>query len=119
MEAVKLEGTDCIAVAPGCFDLPLMQCVDLCPTCNGQNNLGGPVCAECDGIGVARTRLVTHWKFTPEEWQYMLDNPESRGVHLSVCAAQTPPVLITVQNPVDIWPDSVVPLKKFMQTTQS
>lgn len=135
MEVVKFEGVDTIAVAKDCFDLPLAQCVDMCDKCAGSGKAvaipddGVPACEDtkavliecpgCRGEGVVRVRLISSWRFTEEEFQYMVDHPEARGVFLSVVAAKTPPVFISVGNPLEMWPDSVITVKQFMQKYQS
>lgn len=119
MNVVKIPQTDVVAVAPGCFDLPQAQGIDLCDQCHGEGeilhaDLKG-VCGKCDGAGFTGIRLVTKWCFTQEEWDYLASLPlEERGIYQHVCAAQTPPVNITVQNPFDIWAD-VVPLKQYLK----
>lgn len=119
MNVVKIPQTDVVAVAPGCFDLPQAQGIDLCDQCHGAGevqhaDLKG-VCGKCDGNGFVGIRLVTKWTFTQEEWDYLASLPlDERGVYQSVCAAQTPPVNITVQNPFDIWAD-VIPLKQYFK----
>lgn len=128
MDAIKFEGVDCMAVAKDCFDLPLMQCVDVCGNCKGDgftwHGVGeGPhrakvECPTCKGVGYERVRLVTNWKFTAAEWQHMVDHPEARGIFLSVCAVHTPPVLVTLLNPTEMWPGVVVPVKKLMQEAE-
>src|SRR5580700_3594596 len=104
MNVVKIPQTDVVAVAPGCFDLPVAQGIDLCEQCADGKMPNGEDCAACDGAGYVRVRLVTSWRFTQEEWDYLASLPlEKRGVYLSVMTVQTPPVYVMVQNPFDIW----------------
>lgn len=110
MDAIRFPQVDAIAVAPGCFDLPQSQCLDLCGVCHGKGEIVGRECAECGGLGYIRVRLISRWMFTEAEFQYMIDHPESRGVWLHVCAVQTPPVLVTTVNAFEAWKD-VVPVK--------
>lgn len=117
MNVVKIPQTDVIATAPGCFDLPQAQAIDLCDACGGSGEINhhtlSAKCGKCDGNGYIGVRLVTSWRFTQEEWDYLAGLPlEERGVYMSVCAVHTPPVNLNVQNPFEIWPD-LVPLKQY------
>lgn len=123
MNVVKIPQTDVVAVAPGCFDLPQAQGIDVCDQCHGSGKIQHAElvgeCGKCDGLGYTGVRLVTAWRFTQEEWDYLASLPlEERGVYQHICAAHTPPVNITVQNPFDIWPD-VIPLKQYLKEHQS
>jgi len=114
MNAVKIPQTDCIAVSPGCFDLPQVQCIEICQACDKGLVDETYKCAKCDGLGYVGVRLITRWEFTDEEWKYMTDHPESRGVYLHVCAAQTPPVLIDINEPFSTW-DDIMPIKEYLK----
>lgn len=95
MNVVKFPEVDTIAIADGCFDLPMCQAVS----------------------GEEQTpRLITCWELTDEEMEII---KKTRCVWLHVCAARTPPVLVDVHNPFETYAD-IIPLKKlFAQADKS
>lgn len=103
MQVVKMPQTDITAVAPGCFDLPMVQALTI-----------EKVVLENGEIEYHSTpRLITHWIFSEEEWE-KLSKQEVKGVYLHVISAQTPPVLVDINEPFSTWPD-IVPLKEYVK----
>lgn len=94
MNVVKLPQTDCIAVAPGCFDLPMAQAVVIKPDEKHE------VC------------LITCWELTDEELQEVI---KTKRLYLRLHTAVTPPVLLEVYDPFVMYSD-IIPLKEAMKT---
>lgn len=103
MLVIKMPETDVTAIAEGCFDLPMVQAVDI----KTEQLPSG------DSVDRSTVRLITHWVFTDEEWE-KLSKQEVKGVYLHVCAAITPPVFIDIHEPFTTYAD-IVPLKQHLK----
>lgn len=96
MNVVKLPQTDVIAVAPGCYDLPMAQAIQVMQ----------------DGKHLAC--LVTCWELTEEELEEV---KKTKRLYLRLVTAVTPPVSLEVYDPFLIYGD-IIPLKEAMKTME-
>lgn len=95
MNVIKFPEVDTIAIADGCFDLPLCQAV------SGEDQI---------------PTLISCWELSDDELKHVI---KTKQIWLSVHAARTPPVRLDAMNPFQLYSD-VVPLKKlFAQADKS
>lgn len=87
MNVVKFPEVDTIAVADGCFDLPLAQAV------SGEDQI---------------PTLISCWELSDEELENVI---KTRKIWLRILAVRTPPVSLDAFNPFEYYSD-IVPLKK-------
>jgi hypothetical protein len=87
MNVVKFPEVDTIAVADGCFDLPMCQAV------SGEDQI---------------PTLISCWELSDEEMEVI---KKTRRVWLRILAVHTPPVNVDVFNPFETYSD-IIPLKK-------